>query len=372
MNVFTNFWYNMVNIVQTATALLVIVGGLAGVFVIVFFSILKLRKRNASLAIIISTLLSCTLMVPVISSFNNLVKFKIEGAIIDGGRAEIRAQRAEIERLKAENRIRALERERLDNQITIAKQSIEMEALNDQIQLLEYAQLSMQSFQKILELALLQTNLKQTLVRKDPLNSPSAGGWFGPDYYYDEVLVIVTHDIIAKFGVNLNEVRIALIDGNTAVVSGIRPTFIGTSRNIADTLVKEIRRVNIKNNTVDSVVVQNNRNAMQRADNYANSYETDFQTRLSEGMELGFMDDAVIQLAENFIRVMLAPLYRNIRFDTVHRPNALPLMEYLQKELKESNDLRVEMREANAALALADEKLEIEITEGEQNLSGAE
>ena len=356
-----NFFYGMINAFQSVTAVLVIVGGLAGVIGVLFFSMLILRKINASFAIIFSTVLSCILMLPVISSFNNLIKIRVEGAMIDETRAEIRAARAEAARLQAENQVRNLERERLNNQITIAKQTIEMEALNDSIKVLEHAQLSMQSFQRILELALLETNLKQTMVRKDPITQPEGGWGIRADYYYDEVLVIMTHDIGAKFGVNLNEIRISRIDGNTAVVSGIRPIFIGASRNIADTLVQEIRRVNIKNRVVDTVVIDNSSNAKTRANNYAGTYATEFQTRLSRGTELGFMDDAVIQLAQNFITVMLTPLFRTIRFDNAYRADALPIMAYLENEIRENNSRKAELNEINGGLTKANEQIGSEI-----------
>jgi hypothetical protein len=330
----------MVNAVTDATALLVIVGGLAGIFTIVFFSIFTIRKIDTILAILVSTVLSCFLMAPVISAFNHLVDIKVEGAIIDAGKAEIKAQRAEAERLKAENRVKLLEQEKLDNQIIIAKQSIEIEAFNDTIKLLENAQLSMQSFQKILELALLQSNLKQTLVRKEPLNTLSSGLGINAEYYNDEVLIVTTHDINAKFGVDLNEVKIVKLDGNTVVVSGIRSKFIGTSKNIKNTPIKEIRRNNYKNGVIASVVVQNNAQSLNLADKYADIYETEFQTKLSEGLELTFMDDAVVQLAQNFITVMLAPLYKNVKFTAGEQPEALPIVEYLQKELRDTNERR--------------------------------
>jgi hypothetical protein len=237
MNKLMGFWYDMVNTVQTATAVLVIAGGVAGIFAIVFFSMFKIRKINSYLAIILSTVVSCFLMIPVISSFNNLVDITIEGGIIDEGKAEIKAQRAEVARLKAENTIRDLEREKLENKITIAKQSIEIEALNDNIKLLESAGISMQSFQKILEVALLQTNLKQTLVRKELLTSPEPGWGLRADFFNDEVLVVITHDIVAKFGVDLNEVKVSKLDGNTVAVSGVIPKFIGTSKNVSDQII---------------------------------------------------------------------------------------------------------------------------------------
>ena len=275
-------------------------------------------------------------------------------------RAEIMAQRYEVERLRAESRIRNLERERLENQITIAKQSIEMESLNDNIKLLENAQLSVQSFERILELALLQTNIQQTLVRKESINEPVSGWGLRAQYYYDEVLVVISHDIDVKFGVNLNDVKISKIDENTVVITGIRPTFIGTSRNITNTILKEIRRVNYRSGVLSSVDIQNDNLARERADRYADTYENEFQQKLSEGIAFSFMDDAVIQLAQNFIKVMLAPLYRNIRFDNADRQDSLPLMAYLQKELKENQDRRTELADDNFGLLLKNEELEYE------------
>jgi hypothetical protein len=365
MSLLANSWYKLLDAIQSATAVLVIAGGLAGILLITLFSIFKIRKINASFAIIFSTVLSCFLIVPVISSFNNLINLKIKGILIDEGKAEIKIQKAEIEKLKAENKIRDLERIKLENQITISKQTIEMEALNDNIKLLENAQLSMQSFQKILELALLQTNLKQTMVRKEALNRPEAGLGIRADYYYDEVLVILTHDIIAKFGINLNEVKLSKVDGNTVVISGIQPTFIGTSRNITDALVKEIRRINYKKNVINSVIVQNDRASALLADRYSSAYETEFQTKLSAGAELAFMDDAVIQLAENFLRVMLAPLFKNIRFDDSYKTSAIPLMEYLQNELSDYNNKRREIISITEELSLTNNQLLIELSKSE-------
>jgi hypothetical protein len=367
MNVFMNGWYSIINSVESATWVLVIGGGFIGILAVVFFSISKLKKINSNLAIIASTLAGCLFMIPIISSFNNLVDLKIEGSMIDEGKAEIRAQRAEIERLKAENRIRQLEREQLENQITIAKQSLEIEALNDNIKLLENAELSIQSFRKILEVALLQMDLKQTLVRKEKLNDIKGGWGLQADQYYDEALVVIIHDISAKFGVDLNEVKITKLDGNTVVVSGIRSKFIGASKNISDAALKEIRRVNVKND-VTSIVVQNDSLSRERANKLANEYETQFQTRLSEGLEFGFMNDAVIQLAQNFIRVMLAPLYRDIRFDDEEHPESQPLMKHLQKELDDMRNKKIELSEINKDLLFLNENLEEEETKPQEEM----
>ena len=355
-----NFWHGMVNAFQSTAAVLIVAGGLAAILGILFYAMFGLKEKNTNWVIIGSTVLCCVLMVPVISSFNYLVKIKVEGTIIDEGRADIRAQRAEAARLLAENQARTLRIETLLQRITIGRQSVEMQTLNDSVKLLEHAQLSVQSFQKILELALLETNLKQTMVRKERIG--------GVDERYDEVLVIIIHDITVKYGIDLNDVRVAKLNETTVVVSGIRPIFIATPKNIPDdNRLSEIRRVE-KINGVDTARVQKDSANMIRANKYADTFEAEFQERLRSGTELGFMNDAVIQLAQNFIKVMLAPLYRNIMFDNTNRADALPLMEHLGRDLRETNARILELDEINYNTIPSIEQLESVIEQMESSI----
>jgi regulator of replication initiation timing len=354
LGIFTNFWHGMVNAVQSATAGLVIVAGIAAIIVTVAFTMFGLKKGHTELKIVISTVLSCILMIPVISSFDNLVKIKVETAIIDEGSAEIRALRADAARLLAQNEAWNLQLEILRQRISTGRQSTEMQTLNDSIKLLEHAQYSVQSFQSILELALLETNMKQTMVRKERIGNVQQNG------QYDEILAIITHDITAKFGIDLNEVKVAKLYGTTVVVSGIQSKFIATPRNIAETFLSEIRRVDGRGG-VDTVRVLLDSANINLANQYAENYKADFQRGLSNGSELGFMNDAVVQLAQNFILVMLAPLYgNNIRFDNAQRPDALPIMEYLERELRESNIQIAELTEAAGSLVQANGQPESE------------
>jgi hypothetical protein len=43
-------------------------------------------------------------------------------------------------------------------------------------------------------------------------------------------------------------------------------------------------------------------------------------------------------LAQNFLTVILAPLYKNIKFEEIERAGALPHIFHLIKELKDSNE----------------------------------
>jgi len=355
---FMNFWYKAVDSLKSITPVLVITGAIAGIIITLYFSIFRLGKRHHNLAIIFSTIVSCILMVPVITAFNNLVVLRIEGTIIDEGKAEIRAQRAEAERLIAENKMKLLEREKLDNEITIAKQSIEIEALNASNMLLERARLSMQSFQQIAELALTQANFSQTLVRKEPVTPIETGWGLLADYYYDEALVIIAHDINAKFGIDLKEVKIAKASDNSVVVSGIRPKFIGANQNESKTLVKEIRRVDNKFGVPYRVRIKDQRQDVTLADIKANQYELEFQKKLSEGMEMSFMDNTIVQLAQNFIKIVLAPIYSNIVFNNAEAPGALPLLDYLTKEINENNEEKYKLLQMNEQFILSINQLE--------------
>ena len=172
---------------------------------------------------------------------------------------------------------------------------------------------------------------------------------------------MITHDITAKFGVDLNAIKIAKLDGNAIAVSGIRSKFIGTSKNISEEIVKEYRTCNFnKNAQLLSVDVKYDRASQDTIDKQAKEYERDFQTKLSEGLELEFMNDAVVQLAQNFISVMFAPLYKNITFTDAEQPDALPFMKYLERELKDNRDRKNELLNSNENLIMVNEQLETE------------
>jgi len=365
---FISFWYGLVESLKNMTTVLVIAGAIAGIIITLYFSIFKLGKKSPNLAIIFSTIVSCVLMVPVITSFNNLVTLKIEGSIIDETKAEIKAQRAEAERLKSENKVKTLEREKLDNEITMAKQSIQIEALNTSNMLLERARLSMQSFQQIAELALTQARFTETLVKKEPITEINKGHKILADYYYDEALVIIAHDINAKFGVDLREVKITKINDNSVVVSGIRPKFIGANKNQSTTILKEIRRIDEKYGVQYRVTVKDGKQDLILADTRAAQYETEFQNKLSEGMELAFMDDIIIQLAQNFIKIVFAPIYDNITFDNIERAGALPIMDYLAKELKDNNEEKYNLLKINEQVLLTIDQIETETAKLETDL----
>ncbi len=75
------------------------------------------------------------------------------------------------------------------------------------------------------------------------------------------------------------------------------------------------------------------------------------------------MDTAVIQLAQNFIKVMFAPLYKNISFEDKDRPNSLPIMEHLRKELADVDKQIKKLNDDDKTLTFDNEKFDTDVDE---------
>jgi len=329
--------------IQSAAALLAAVACLAGIIFVIWASVFKIKNHQA--AIVVSSLICCILMIPLVISFNHYIRKAAEKTILN-------EEETKVSRIRAENKARLLEKQRLENEVLIAKQSIEIEALNRKNMLLERARLQLQGFQQIAELALTQADFKYNLVRLEP-TTPVEKGWnIRAEYYHDEVLVVSSYDINAKFGIDLKDVNVTKINNNSVVVSGIRPKYIGTNKWERNNMIKEIRRVDYKYGELFRTRILDARQDVILADNKEQQFDLEFNRRIKEGLELAFMNDVIVQLARNFIKIVLAPVYDNIIFDNIFHPDALPLMEYLTKELKENNEEKYNLLQINEQLIL--------------------
>ena len=349
--------------IQSMTTALVICICFIGIVFVIWASLFKIKNRH--IAIFVSTVASCIIMIPLIISLNHYVRKQAAITIIEEEetkiallRADYRANVLEQQRLEDEirhekqsyERVRQsneLERQRLENEILIAKQSIEIEALNKKNMLLERAKLQIQGFQQIAELALTQANLNYTLIRQEPTTPVSEGWNIRAEYYHDEVLVVSNYNINAKFGIDLKEVKVIKTAEDSVIVSGINPKYIGADTWERRNLIKEIRRVEYKyGNWFRSRILDAAQNRIL-ADNKEQQFDLEFSQRVKNGMELVFMDDVIFQLAQNFIKIVLAPVYNNIVFDNVVRPNSLPLMDFLTQESREVDMDKINLLQMN-------------------------
>ncbi|MCL2042965.1 MAG: hypothetical protein FWG89_02370 [Treponema sp.] len=351
---------------ETTFPIIIIAVCIAGIIGIILYCVIK---EYGKWAIILSTIISCVLMIPVISSINSLVEAGIIGKRadeLDRVSREIRIKRQEI-------RIDELNIELENNRIAMEERSIEIETLSENITLLENGNLSVRNFNTIFEVALLQIDLNQTTVRKDRLNKVRRGWGINADYYFDEVLVVISHDIEAKFGIDLKNIMISKINENTVNISGITPTYMGASKNEPFRHIAETRRVNQKMSaerkpeTVSSIIDHKIEN-IALANNRAHYHANQFQERLSQGVVLHFMGDAVIQLAENFLVYLFSPHFENIEFSSGVMPGAIPFLEYFETETNTLNNQRDRLRLENINITQRNSQLEDTIQELTQEL----
>ena len=192
----------------------------------------------------------------------------------------------------------------------------------------------MQSMNRICEVALLETALKQIDVQKEPLNVRQGKGVFA-DTITEESLVIQAHDVNAKFGVDLRKVK-AYEKDNTLYISGIRSKYIGSDKNITTHILSEIRKIETKG-SMTTTTIFNSSADKELAHQKANAAEKMFQERLSKGLGVTFMDDAVVKLAQNFIIAILSPLQKQIVF--VQEERGQPILDFLRSEIDEKSSL---------------------------------
>ena len=327
MELGNKIWPIVLDFVSAFPPVLLSIVCILAILAVIFISVLKIKTK--ALAIILATLLSCILIIPAILSVDEIVKNRLLSAS-----TEELEQLNEVAMLrKQELELLEIRRELNRNRLIIEKQSIEIETLNESIMLLERAHLSVTNFRKIFEVALLHTNISQTTFRLDILDEPVDDVL--PNQY-SEILVVLSHDVDAKFGIDLQAIRISKIDENSIVVSGITPMFVATRRNMPYRHVAETRRISTRNNfgerVIDTIRVRNDRVGLNQAESRAWFYAREFQENLFNGTELGFMDSSVIELAQNFIKYIFSPFYDNIDFSNRVIPGAVPFLDYFQIE----------------------------------------
>lgn len=303
---------------------------IVGAIVLIAF---KVKERIT--AIILTSVACIVLMIPAISSINLIVETKEKGMIIS-------EKKAELENLKLEVENEMLLKEKLELQNENLAKDATIRNLDDEIDLLKNTQLSMNNLNRICEMALLETQLKQTDVRKHVLDSEKG---IIADRVENEILVVTTHDINAKFGVDLKQVLVREGKDNQLIISGIKSKYIGSDRNISDVKISEIREIKYKNDLILNKSVLYDKANIQRANNYAQLYETEYQKRLSDGLESNFLDEAVVKLSQNFISVILAPLKKEISFENNSTEEGVPIFDYLNSEIEAKQKEKIRIQE---------------------------
>lgn len=275
-------------------------------------------------AVVLATIESCFFMVPLTLAFNNFVTSRI-------GKEKIGVAR----------------------QSEVIKQQMIIDGLKDTIRHLENTMFNVQEFEKILELGLIETNLENTKFTRNKYNmnwtvrneqdvAQNKGSSIvstGREYY--EYIEVMSNKLTAKFGVDLKNIKLSYSDNNQNIinVSGIQAKYLGNSRFEPNWEICEIRKVALNSKREKkSTQILNTKEAEHKCNQFMQNTVKDYQNKLSQGLETKFMDESVKKLAQNFIRLVLAPLGKEVRFDNSNN-EGYPLSEFIENEIKEKNNL---------------------------------
>ena len=219
-------------------------------------------------------------------------------------------------------------------------------SLQNEIDFLRHAQLSIQDLERIMELNLLKTTLHQTEVKDT---------WIGTQKLYENrgdkrtqyasvgknYLVILTHDLTAKYGINMKDLKAYEDESGRLVVSGVKPIFTGMT-GVSDK--KQYAEVVNSFFSADGTLVEKyfsmDKKDLQAASDYADWCVNEFHRKVETMEDLDSnVYEQVNDSAENLLTVILSPTGKEIVFSQEEKEGAVPLMDYLQQKLDEKKKL---------------------------------
>lgn len=293
-----------------------------------FVSIVFLGRVSVTLAVLCASFCSCFLMIPLTLNLSRHFKNKTLEKDFERDK-ELLRQESEIEKLKQEQ------------DETLRK-----------LMLLEATKFNMSIPKNVLKLTLKEIMRNGTIVKKEQLNpddfhsTRGIKNLFSSSRQYDEVLTVLNYTVSAKYGINLQNIKISKVNDSSIVVYGAIPEYTAGPDFSFEEVLGEVRHVNLhRNGREKNVTVENSIEASEAVRKKQEQYKSDFQEEFANMPSLQ-LDESLKKDAQNMIRVLLAPFYKNIEFDDRNIPqNSQPLLEYLQNSVKgiDAHDSRKEL-----------------------------
>ena len=318
------------------TGVIVSLALLIGVVVLIVWK-LKAETIKGLIGQILIAVATLVFSFPLVGSITLIADNKVKSQTLSETSAELELIKMGV---KNDNLLKenvALENEKLDQAITIKK-------LNEELTLLKNAQLSIEKFEEICEVALLEAELNQTDVRKQTLMSEEHTSLIGNKYTGrtdKDILIIKTRNIIAKYGIDLSDVKVFESEEKLHI-SNITLKNVGLTypkdKPGVQTIVSEIREeeYNAEGQRIKTTII-NNADASRTIKIKEEEFENDWVQRISQAPESENtgLSQAVIELGKHFIAVILEPLGKEIVFEDEYNPEGVSIFRYLDDRVHE-------------------------------------
>ncbi len=290
---------------------------------VAFGCIILFSRTLPVLGIIIAASLSALLAVPVTLLLLPLLKPLIK-ASEDEKDAALAEQREHIEQLEKEN----------------AEYSENEENYERRIALLENLTFNMETYQDVFKVCLRDYQKTGAIKQREVFNEEDYANVIKrmlkqPSKNYDEVICIMDTMVKYQRGVDLQKVRIAKVNNHTVIVTGIKPEYITPPRFEYKDFFSEFRHVKLdKNGNKQHVTLENDAYSKIVLERKQNEYKTIFEDSFMNGDKQEEDSDELIQRAEDFIKILLEPVYRHVEFERAELlSSTLPLLDFLHAEI---------------------------------------
>ncbi len=150
---------------------------------------------------------------------------------------------------------------------------------------------------------------------------------------YDEILSVIDCMVSYQRGVDIQNIRIAKVNSNTVVVSGIQGEYLAKPRFDYKTFLSELRHVKLdKNDEVKEIAVETSSYGRHLLQKKENEYKAKFEDSFLNGKKDKDSEE-MVKRAEDFIKIILQPVFAHVEFDrNVLVQGSVPLLEFLHSE----------------------------------------
>jgi len=305
------------------------------IVVIIFVSITFFSRKDSTFGILFSTALSCLLTVPITLNMSQVLKTRANAEDNKKDR-QLKIQQNEIEKLRSQN------------EITLRK-----------LQLVEDTKFNIPVYQDVAKLTLKEINRSGTIVKKEQVEDVKPRNYYEKIFgvserHKDEILSVINYEMNVKSGINLQNIRVSKINDDTILVGGITPEYTAEPQFNFEDLIGEVRHISLDHSGKEKHInIEKDLDSETKIAQKQMQYKNDAKEEFKTGYSLG-EDKEIIKAAQNFIRIMLAPLYKNIEFENdaqIIPRSSLPLLSYLQNESKNYKEQLFKTREGTELLA---------------------
>ena len=224
----------------------------------------------------------------------------------------------------------------------LEKLEIEREKIQDEVERQRNRRVDVNSVQPALELGLAKLEIRGTdfimkkIEEEANLKATLMDFWKGDK---KDFVGAIQYKFSASFGVDLGKLRFTDLPNGQLQISGIYSEFQGKKNDEFITALAEIRHHRTKDQVLSNIsgesidILSSHQIKKGGTSDFVSHMEEhlkELQSRINKGMEFKHLDDYVVKMAKEVLRVMLMPIGKEITYADTANEIGKPLLDYLK------------------------------------------